>query len=100
MKDMSLALRTATPQDEPFLMKVYASTRQEELDLTQWDQTQRAAFIEMQYKAQCDHYRASFPEAEHQVILFNADAIGRLYIARQERAIRILDITILPERRN
>ena len=98
--DMPVALRPATVEDELFLLEVYASTRLEELDLTQWDQAQREAFVRMQFNAQGDHYQINFPEAEHQVILFNSDRVGRLYIARLEAAIRILDITILPEHRN
>jgi GNAT superfamily N-acetyltransferase len=98
--DMPVALRPAAVEDEPFLLEVYASTRLEELDLTPWDQAQREAFVRMQFNAQGNHYQVNFPEAEHQVILFNSDRVGRLYIARLERTIRILDVTILPARRN
>ena len=97
---MSVALRPVTLEDESFLLDVYASTRLEELDLTQWDQAQRAAFVRMQFNAQRNHYHVNFPEADHQVILFNDERVGRLYIARLDAAIRILDITILPARRN
>ena len=97
---MSVALRPATPDDELFLVEVYASTRLEELDLTQWDQAQRDAFVRMQFNAQRNHYHVNFPETEHQVIQFNGERVGRLYIARLEQTIRILDITILPASRN
>ena len=100
MSVMSLALRPATDEDESFLLEVYASTRQEELDRTRWDQAQRNAFVSMQFNAQRSHYQVNFPGAAHQVILLDADRVGRLYIARLEAAIRILDITVLPERRN
>ena len=96
----AITLRSVIREDEPFLLAVYASTRQEELDRTQWDQAQRAAFVAMQFDAQCLHYKLNFPQAEHQVILFEGERVGRLYIARLDAAIRILDITILPERRN
>ena len=98
--EVSVALRPATHEDESFLLEVYASTRLEELDLTQWDQAQRAAFVTMQFNAQRRHYEVNFPEAEQQVILFNAERVGRLYIARLDQTIRILDITILPASRN
>ena len=97
---MSVALLLATRDDELFLLEVYASTRLEELELTQWDETQRAAFVRMQFNAQRHHYEVNFPEAEHQIIVNNGERVGRLYIARLERTIRILDITILPARRN
>ena len=97
---MSVVLRAATHEDEHFLMQVYASTRLEELDRTPWNQTQREAFVRMQFHAQQHHYNISFPAAEYQIILLDAHPVGRLYVARLERTIRILDITILAERRN
>lgn len=97
---MPVALRPATPDDESFLLEVYASTRLDELDLTQWDQAQREAFVHMQYLAQRHHYQVNFPDCEHQVILSDTERVGRVYIARLSSAIRILDITILPGRRN
>ena len=100
MSEISITLRPAAREDEPFLIEVYASTRMEELDLTQWDQAQRAAFIDMQFKAQRHHYQANFPQAEYQVILLDGKPVGRLYIARLDRTIRILDITVLLPRRS
>ena len=56
--------------------------------------------VTMQFDAQRLHYKVNFPHAEHQVILFEGDRVGRLYIARLDEEIQILDITVLPERRN
>ena len=92
-------LRPATDDDRAFLLEVYGATRQEELDRTQWNRARREAFVEMQFNAQRHHYQVNFPEAEHLVILANSERVGRLYIARLDAAIRILDITIMPSRR-
>src|SRR5262247_3015820 len=52
-----VSFRAVGPEDEPFLMEVYGSTRAEELALTGWDEQQRGAFLKMQLDAQHVHYR-------------------------------------------
>lgn len=96
---MTATLRSVTPEDEAFLVKVYGSTRAEELSQAPWNEAQREAFIKMQFAAQQLHYRAHNPNATHDLILLDNQPIGRLYVSRREREIHILDITILPEHR-
>jgi GNAT superfamily N-acetyltransferase len=97
---MSPVLRPVTQDDEPFLILVYGSTRADELALTGWDESQRNAFVKAQFSAQSHHYQTTFPEAEHHIIVSDGQAVGRIYVAKAEREIRILDITVLPEYRN
>src|SRR5262249_24259878 len=95
-----VTLRPARPEDEAFLRGVYASTRAEELALTNWTEAQRETFISLQFSAQQEDYQSRYPEAEHQIILSNELPVGRIYTDRRPREIHILDITILPEHRN
>ncbi len=97
---MNLTLRAVTPEDEDFLLTVYGSTRLEELALTPWDEEQRALFVRFQFNAQRDHYQTHYPTAVHSIILNDSTPVGRLYLAREDRFIRILDITLLPQFRN
>jgi|SRR5947209_15813143 len=97
---MSVTLRPVILEDEAFLLEVYASTRAEELSRVPWDEAQREAFLKMQFAAQQLHYRTHNPNATHDLILLDGHAVGRLYVSRREREIRILDITLLPEHRN
>lgn len=97
---MAITLRPVTSEDDPFLLAVYASTREEELARTNWNQWQRDAFLRMQLNAQHTHYREHHPEGEYQVIILDDVQIGRLYIARKQKEIRILDVTLLPQYRN
>ena len=48
-EEVDLLLREATPEDESFLLEVYASTRIEELQGTGWTDEQKLAFIKMQF---------------------------------------------------
>jgi len=94
-----VTLRPVTREDEPLLLELYGSTRQEELALTNWDAAQRQAFLRMQFDAQQTHYAAHYPEGEHMAILADGEPVGRLYVADTSGEIRILDITILPQHR-
>jgi ribosomal protein S18 acetylase RimI-like enzyme len=95
-----IILRPAGPEDEQFLYQVYASTRAEEMARVPWEPAQQEAFLRMQFDAQLQHYRTHNPEASHDLILRDGVPIGRLYVARREREIRILDITLLPDFRH
>jgi ribosomal protein S18 acetylase RimI-like enzyme len=96
----NISLRPEQPGDEGFLFDVYASTRQEELDLTGWAASARTAFLEMQFKAMRHGYRAMFPAAEFSIILHGTEQIGRMVIHRTDREIRVVDLSLLPEFRN
>ena len=94
-----VSFRPVATGDDPFLLSVYASTREEELALTNWDPQQRAAFVKMQFDGQHLHYRGEYPSAEYLVILMNSVPVGRLYIADTQKEIKILDVTLLPKHR-
>ena len=96
----SFALRPAQEDDLPFLYRVYASTRQEELALVDWDEAQKEWFLHMQFDLQTRSYAQAFPEAECQVILRDGEPIGRLMLNRTPDRILLVDIALLPEHRN
>ena len=79
---MAVTLRPISPEDEPFLSQVYASTRQEELALVEWDEAQKTAFLRMQFAAQHRYYQEHYPHTAFQVILRDGQPIGPLYVPR------------------
>jgi ribosomal protein S18 acetylase RimI-like enzyme len=91
-----LALRPATEADEPFLLRVYASTREEELALVPWTDEQKSAFVGMQFAAQSAHYATHYAGMSADVVLVDGDPAGRLLVARWATEIRIVDVTLLP----
>jgi ribosomal protein S18 acetylase RimI-like enzyme len=95
-----LSLRPATTADRPFLYQVYASTRQDELAPVPWAEAEKTAFLQMQFDAQDKYYVANYAGAQFLVVMLQNTPIGRLYIDRWEREIRIIDIALLPEYRN
>ena len=94
-----LAFRRITDADLPFLARVYASTRTEELAATPWTEAQKAAFLDMQFRAQHADYQTNYPEADWLVTLRGGENIGRLYIERWPSQHCIIEIAFLPEHR-
>jgi GNAT superfamily N-acetyltransferase len=92
-------LRPAAAGDEEVLLEIYASTRADELAVTNWSAPERDAFVKMQFAAQQDYYRTQYPHGDHKLILADDHPAGRLYTAENEDEIRILDITVLPQLR-
>ena len=95
-----VSFRPAAKEDQAFLLDVYGSTRLDELALTNWDQTQKDAFVRMQFTAQQLHYSQQYPKAEHLIVLLDGSSIGRLYVANIGTEVRIIDLTILPDYRS
>jgi ribosomal protein S18 acetylase RimI-like enzyme len=93
-------LRPVEPADEEFLLRVYASSRADEMALVPWDEEQKLAFVRSQFEAQSAQYGERFPDAEYSVILYRGSPAGRLWIGRTPEQIRLLDIAILPEFQN
>ena len=91
-----VTLRAAEPADRDFLLRVYASTRADELDRVEWPAGQREAFLEQQFAAQDATYRARYPTGDFLVIEQGGTAIGRLYVGRPPGEIRVVDIAFLP----
>ncbi|WP_083570839.1 GNAT family N-acetyltransferase [Mariniphaga anaerophila] len=96
---MNISFRTINPDDLPFLIKLYRSTREEELSLTAMSEEEKQRFIEFQFNAQHAHYTNAYKDAEFNLVLINNKPAGRLYVWRTESQIRIMDIALLPEHR-
>jgi GNAT superfamily N-acetyltransferase len=96
---MKITLRPIRGGDEPFLSALYASTRQEELAVTGWDQAQIDEFLAMQFSAQHRYYLEHLPPSEFNVIEDDGDPIGRLYVGDWEEDVRLIDIALIPAHR-
>lgn len=75
---------------------MYASTRAEELALTDWDDQRKAAFCRQQFTAQRTWYEEQYPGASFEVIEVDGAPAGRLYVDRWPEEIRIVDVSLLP----
>lgn len=96
---VQLSARPVSPQDEDFLWRVYASTRELEVAAFGWPPAQQEAFLRMQYRARCQSYATAFEQAEHSVLLADGAPAGFMIVARGPSEVRLVDIALLPEHR-
>jgi len=94
-----LLMRDSNAQDEAFLRQLYASTRDAELALLDWDQATRRWFVDMQFDARERYHAQHFPQARCQLIEVDGRPVGRLQVQRDADEWRILDIALLPSHR-
>lgn len=93
---VNINLREPTPEDQPFLLEVYASTRLDELEGLEWDENQKLTFIKMQFLAR----ERTYPRVDNRIIVFNGRDIGRILVDRTDTAISLTDIALLTDYRN
>ena len=87
------------PDDEPFLQKLYAETRD---DLNEFlaDPPQLRQLLQMQYHGQNATYSAEFPNATDEIILLDGQPVGRLMLDHRPDSIHGVDIAVLKSVRN
>jgi ribosomal protein S18 acetylase RimI-like enzyme len=96
----NVSLRAITPDDEPFVRDVYASTRDAELAMVDWDDDTKQRFVDQQFHAQSVHYAANHAGADFDLIVVDGEPIGRLYVHRGDEELHLLDIAVLAAHRN
>jgi ribosomal protein S18 acetylase RimI-like enzyme len=99
MSGVQILTRPVTLGDRDFLAAVYASTRAEELSVTDWSDEEKAHFCRMQFTAQDAHYRQHYPTAQYFVIEIDDVPAGRFYVDHWSKEIRVMDIALLPAHR-
>ena len=95
--EQGLVLRPETEADVPFLRRLYASTRWDELAITDWTDAQKLVFSDSQFGFQRHHYRTYYAAAEWSVLEDNGTPAGRLYVNRGPNNLEVLDVALLPQ---
>jgi len=96
----SISLRPESAEDASFLLHLYATTRDYEMKLVDWDEVQKAEFLRMQFELQTRHYRHYYPDAVFLIVELDGRPIGRLYIDRSPEQILLMDIALMPQHRS
>lgn len=99
INDAGLALRPESPQDQPFLEDLYHSTRDDLLQIPM-PEAMLGNLIRMQFHAQQTGYRTRFPGADYRIIEDKGEPVGSLIVNRDDDAIRLVYIALLPQARN
>lgn len=96
----SIRMRPICEDDMEFMRRLYASTREVELSVVDWDARQKDEFLRMQFEAQHTHYQKYYAGSDFFIIERDAERIGRFYMARFEKEFILIDIALTPEWRN
>jgi ribosomal protein S18 acetylase RimI-like enzyme len=91
------ALRPETEADIPFLMALFASTRDEELAQIDWSAEQKRQFLAMQFDAQRRHYRTTIDNCAFDVLVHRGAPMGRLYLETRPTRLHVVDISLMPD---
>jgi len=70
------------------------------MNLVDWSDSKKQAFVQMQFQAQTNHYQIHFPNAMTQIIQLDGVDIGRLILNRSEETILLVDIAIMAPYQN
>jgi GNAT superfamily N-acetyltransferase len=96
----SVVLRPVEPTDEEFLLKLYSSSREQELAQVEWAEGQKEVFLRWQFELQQREYESRFPESRYDVLVVDGEAAGRIWVGADDLEIRLLDIAISPNFQN
>ena len=91
-----VCLRPATAADEPFLLDLFASTREQELAMFGDNADLKLAFVKMQYAA----LARSYSQGKNMIVAKRDVAIGRTIVDERTHEFRLVDISLLPQFRN
>jgi ribosomal protein S18 acetylase RimI-like enzyme len=64
-----------------------------------WDDAQRDAFIDLQFRAHHADYARRFGEAGHRIVEIDGRPVGRLWTGRDDDRLVLVDIALVPEHR-
>ncbi|WP_440875145.1 GNAT family N-acetyltransferase [Thalassotalea sp. PLHSN55] len=96
----NITLRQHNADDLPFMLALYATTRQAELAMTNFSEQEKNQFISQQFNAQYQHYLQHYNSEHFDIIELNGAAIGRLFVDYWTNEIRIVDITLTSQYQN
>lgn len=94
-----IGFRRVEARDQGFLEALYASTRENELAPVPWPEEAKRDFLAQQFQLQDRHYRQAYVGADLLLIERDARPIGRVYVHRGRREIRLMDIALIPAER-
>jgi GNAT superfamily N-acetyltransferase len=97
---VSITLRAAVPADEEFLFHLYCKIREPEFSYLNLPDQPEKQLLRIQHNAQQSGYRVQYPDSENLLVLHEGVPAGRIWIARLEQEIRLVDITLLAEFRS
>jgi ribosomal protein S18 acetylase RimI-like enzyme len=92
----TLRRRQFAAEDEQFASELFASSRP---DLAALPAAVRESLVTIQFRAQRAEYAASYPDAQHEVVVIDGVDVAALIVDHGSSEVRIVDITVHPAHR-
>jgi ribosomal protein S18 acetylase RimI-like enzyme len=95
-----ITYREMTSDDMPFVVALYATTRERELEPSGWPPEMKAAFCEQQHRIQHAQYRMTYKNAEWLIVERDGLPIGRYYLDwNDDDGLLMIDLSLMPDQR-
>jgi ribosomal protein S18 acetylase RimI-like enzyme len=96
----SVSRRPAVEEDDVFLFELFKAVRAPAFAVAPMPAAQLDLLMSIQYAAQKQSYSAQYPDSDHQLVLVDGNAAGRIWICRAPAGHRLVDIALLPPYQN
>lgn len=99
-KDNIVSLLPVESTHKDFLLKLFKECRPDLALITSINEKQTDDIIYQQFTIEQEQLIIMYPNAEYNIVIFNGQLIGRLYINHGDTVDRILEIGLLDEYRS
>jgi len=95
-----VTLRPVYADDEAFLFSVFRCVHEGGFASLEFAEEEKTKLLRLQFEAQRVHYHRQYPDADFDVVLLGGVPIGNMYATRGPEDYVLIDISLLPDRRN
>lgn len=78
------------------MYELYSAVRGPEFALAPLTPDQREHLLRLQFRGQMASYAQAYPNSCYHIVLLDGKAVGRLWVAQDQREFRLVDIAIHP----
>jgi ribosomal protein S18 acetylase RimI-like enzyme len=96
----AITLTPVTSEDHDFLLRLYQSSRGDDLRELGWNEDRISEFLEIQHEAHQNFLATDHPNIVDQIVSLDGQPAGRLAVEERPDEIRLIDLALVPERRN
>ncbi len=94
-----ITFRPVHSGDEPFIYRLFFSSRSDLAWITGMSEDMKNLFIYQQFHCEREQMLKEYPDGDFNIVLFAGEPVGRLYVHRGIKVLRIIAMALLPEYR-
>lgn len=94
-----ITLAAISGKDESFLFEVFCSVAAAQFEHVDLPDNAKEQLLRSQFSTQLSQYRASYPDANFDLVMEHGNTVGNFYALRGPERYVLIDIALLPSRR-